>query len=181
MTELEIVQGVAQRTGLVSGLADKSQQKHRIAEFTRRSAWELRERGWGFLRKTSGENVQGFSVDKIINVFDGRVADLVIDGDGDNPQPAFNIVDTLSPSTFYAQPTPPPDFQQPPAPEPIPVPPPPSAPPRDEDFDRFIRAIETTQAIGREAIETMNAQTAAVRELTERVAKLSTSGLRIHF
>lgn len=92
-------------------------------EITKRVAWNLRAQGLGLLRKTSGNNCGGFSVDGVMKK-DGSAWDILGDGGGAN-NPQWNAIDPVDPALWTA-PTDPQDttIPAPPAPTPTPAPPP---------------------------------------------------------
>jgi len=98
VNEFETLQGLQARTHLIADLDDKDQQQQNVAAFTRLAAWELRDFGYGNLKKTSGAAIRGLSIDKLIHRDTGAVMDICTNSDTDNPGLSWNHVDDLSPS-----------------------------------------------------------------------------------
>lgn len=171
MTELDILRELNARTGLVAPLADKVQQVHRHAEFTRRAAWALRDRGWGSLRKTTGAHVDGKSIDKIIQRDSGEVRDLIVDSDGNEPRVTFDLAGVLEPSQFFIAPTAPPDA--PPVKPPVE---PPVEPPAADDDAALLK--ELVDAIDANSDRT-DANTAALQALHATLKIIAEKGVRL--
>lgn len=87
-------------------------------EITRRVAWALRDQGAGLLRKPTGNNCMGYSVD-VIMFTDGTWVDCLINAETEN-RPAWQIgADKLDPVRFQAATEV--DVGQAPAPTPAPT------------------------------------------------------------
>lgn len=175
MNEPERLQALQQRTHLITDLPnDRALQVERCAEFTRRAAWELRDLGWGNVRKEAGANVRGLSIDKIINGRTGEMRDIIVSSDSENPHLTWDLVDANASLSFYVAPVAPPDAppevppgpkpEDPPAPKPKPDP----NPPLDEaDLDRFLRAAEAHA----KSMVAMTEQLAAIEPTLDSIAE----------
>jgi hypothetical protein len=172
MTELELLHRLQTDTNLIGARADKDEQRQRHAEFTRRAAWALQPYGYGNVRKTSGENVRGLSIDKIIHKSAGSVVDLIADSDGANPQLAWNVVDHLDPAAFFVEPQPEPG----PAP-PLPPPAPPAPSPDEAIFAQLEKLLlESTERI----VDGLDGMVQAVGHLSDSLDALQQNGVKVH-
>jgi hypothetical protein len=173
MTEIEVLRRLQETTGLVGALPDKVEQQIRHAKFTRLAAWMLRDLGWGNIRKTSGSQVLGLSVDKMVNPRKGTLVDIIIDGDGDNPSVGWQErAATPDEVQLYVPPLQPEDV---PGDQPPPPPPPPPVDPTAIDLLRDL--VEVAGPL----VDAFEANTHALLEVRDRLDQLRETGLSIHF
>lgn len=127
MNELAKLQALYQRRGINLGQGDEGERLRRCAAFTRAAAWELRETGWGNIRKTGGVQVNGLDVDKLFNRDTREVVDIIIASGGDAPRVAWQQTEAGTDIERWISPAPPDDEVIPePQPEPQPEPAPPA-------------------------------------------------------
>lgn len=175
MTPLERLQLLQAATGLIAANVDKTVQVNRCAEFTRRAAYELRDLGWGNIAKTSGANVQGLSIDKMVNPRAQSLTDIIVDTDGDNPSLAWQERPaSLAEAQLYVAPLAPPDVPAPPVEPPPPEPP---LPPDVDDIDARIEALlgDAVDALGG-VVEVVTALTVQLRDIREHGVSLHIGG-----
>jgi hypothetical protein len=98
MAEKDLVLALAARTNLLGRGADEHERTRNAGEFTRLAQRELHHLDWRLLRKSSGNNIDGRSVDKLINRVSGEVADVVFSSEGTDARAQWIIVDRLDPS-----------------------------------------------------------------------------------
>lgn len=173
MPELDILQSLQAATNLIGPLADKDLQRRNHAHFTRLAAFALRDQGWGNIRKTSGNNVEGFSVDGLVNPRTSTFSDIIADSDGDHPalrwqarpasqaeisayEPALAPVDSPGPTTTPA---------------------PPAASDEPTPTEILQQLLET---FGPWA-DAYAANTHALLEVRDRLDQLRSTGLTVHF
>lgn len=89
MSELAMLESLEARTHLLARAAGPPPSLELCGEFTRRAAWELRERGWRLIRKTAGQNVRGLDSDKIIHADTLEIVDIIVGAGGPSPRPAW--------------------------------------------------------------------------------------------
>lgn len=171
MNEQAKLERLAEVSGLLRFHTDPETNKQRVAKFTRAAAWELRDGGWGNVRKDGGTHVQNLDIDKIMNWNTGEVVDIVIDAGIERQRVGWQVVDRLPRERWAAphdelapqQPAPQPGPTPEPPPGPTPEPPPTNA--RAVPRDLFIavhQGVLMAAALAGETPDPMSAAQAAL-------------------
>ena len=138
MNELDVVNSTAADTGLLGAGADDEDRRQHAAYFTRLVAWRLRDLGWGNLRKTTGNQVAGLSVDALIHRTTGEIRDIIRNAGGADAAPQWLYQGKDDPARYVA---------------PVDSSPPPPPPPPGDDVDARLARLEARYAAGLEACE----------------------------
>ena len=192
MAEREILDDLAERTGLLLPRENKPEQEQRVAKFTRIAAWLLRDKGWGNVKKTGGTRVDNKSVDKLIHRDTGVVVDIVGKSDGPTPEDSgvprvsWTPVDKLDPKEYFVEPVNE-EGEQPPVNEP--------EPPRPDDDDlgtlleAYARVVDglTLTRLSLDnvntrvdtAVEGLSMTKLAIDQLNARIDEIKRDGVRV--
>jgi hypothetical protein len=171
-----VVVQVAVKTSLLGQGATTEERTQHAAQFTRTVACELHrlDAGWGLLEKTSGNNVNGYSVDCVVNRA-GEVYDVVRASDAADAAPQWLLADHVDPARWR------PPLEA----DCLGSPPPPDPPPPTVDLTAIVARLDAilarldllmAQSQAQDAAQTV-ALKDAIAQLKAEVAK----GIRIRF
>lgn len=161
--ELPRLQELQARLQLVGKGADTAERERNCSAFTQEAARMLHGEGWRRIRKTSGVNVDGMDIDKLVHKDTFRIVDIIVSAGVPEARVGFSDVGELRDTSRFIEVKPEPPAA-PDLPEPIGNEPDPAkefldalqdvangADARNLQLDRIATALETIAAVLRGA------------------------------